>query len=62
MKSSEVKVSTSYKKKTKKKRSKIRKKNMSSSPEQEEHLAMFGEGTSPMGIHKQNDQWRKHAQ
>ena len=35
---------------------------MSSSPEQEEHLSKFGEGTSPMGIHKQNDQWRKNAQ
>ena len=35
---------------------------MSSSPEQEEHLSKFGEGTSPMGIHKQNDQCRKYAQ
>ena len=49
-------------KKQKRKDLKLEKRNMSSSPEQEEHLAMFGEGTSPMGIHKQNDQWRKHAQ
>ena len=58
-----IKVSTSYKKKNKKENDlKLEERNMSSSPEQEEHLSKFGEGTSPMGIHKQNDQWRKHAQ
>ena len=38
---------------------------MSSSPEHDDHLPKFGEGTlvtSPMRIHKQNGQWRSSPQ